>query len=62
MPFPKKPSLLMKYKDEDGNMYEYTSIGWTKLSGRPKFNRIKKERKGLKPSDRFMKKDNHECR
>ena len=32
MAFPRKPSLLMKYMDEQGTLYQYTTRGWVVLN------------------------------
>ena len=44
MAFPRKPSLLMKYKDEEGTIFQYTSYGWVVLKkSATQTNSIKKK-------------------
>lgn len=52
MAFPRKPSLLMKYKDEQGNMHQYTNYGWKLISSSPRqtFEFGKKKKNKIRPN------------
>ncbi len=32
MAFPRKPSIHMKYRDEEGNIHQFTKEGWKLIS------------------------------